>query len=114
MKTRKRIPVKIVENNTICRFTCDVCGGLQGKSSRLAVFTLDDHEGEQIICENCMIAGEAGIEDRLLAKAEALEAHAAEMRDRATSYQIVLPPDEILEEAFPGFSSFREFGAAPV
>ena len=42
MIARRKIRVKIVDNNCITRFPCDVCGGQQGKNSRLAVFTLED------------------------------------------------------------------------
>ncbi len=113
MIARRKIRVKIVDNNCITRFPCDVCGGQQGKNSRLAVFTLEDGL-ERLICENCLITGANRIEDRLIERARRLDAETAEARRWATDYDFVFPPDEVLEEAFVGFSTFREYGCAPV
>ena len=96
MTERKRIPVKIVENSCYHRFSCGFCSGQQGKSSSLALVKLDDDDEEQIICENCLIAGKDGIEERLLSRARASEACAAESRRRVAL--VTLAPARLQRE----------------
>jgi hypothetical protein len=75
-----KIRFALVETNVHTRWPCHVCGGCTEKVSVLCeVETEGDWKGLRV-CETCLEAGQAKIDERLQAQIASLESQAAELR----------------------------------